>query len=106
MTHDRFCVVQGAIDSFRAAALRVVDEPVEDLAAEMAHADGVGVGKSDRYAYIGFLPIAVGDKLVDFPANILAGLPDKWEQVMANAFRQSFHFFRPITKDEIIALAI
>jgi len=57
----------------------VVDEPVENLAAEVTHADGVGVGKNDRYAYIRLLPITVGDKLVDFPSNILAGLPDEWE---------------------------
>ena len=78
--HPRLCVGPGAVDPLGAAAHRVVDQPVEDLAAEVAHANRVGIRKGDGDAQLGLLPVTVGDELVDFAADVLARLNDEGQE--------------------------
>ena len=64
----------------------MIDDPVNDLATEMTHADCVAVGEGDGDFYIRLLPAAIGDKLIDLASDVLARLHDKRQQFSGNSF--------------------
>jgi len=78
--HDLLGVDPGAIDAFRARPVDVVANPVQDVAAQMADADGVGVGKRDRHSNLGRFPASRLGQLVDFAADVLRRLPDAGQE--------------------------
>ena len=57
----------------------MIHQPVEDLAAEMAHSDRVRVREGDNDSDFGTSPISFGDELVDLTADVLSWLGDERE---------------------------
>ena len=88
IAHHFFGIDPRAIDSLGADAGCVVGEPVNDLASQMGHPDGVSIWKCDDDANIGMLPVAFVDELVDFAADVLTGLTHPGQQLAAHACPQ------------------
>ena len=86
--HDLFGIAPGAVDPFGDAAGRMVDKPIDDLAAEVAHPQGIGVGEGHGDPKVGLLPGTRMDQLVDLTADVLPGALNEREQFVADSMME------------------
>ena len=86
--HDVFSVGHGAVDAFGTDIGQFVAQGVDELAAQVRHADGVGVGEGDGHAGSGAMPVTIAHELVPLAPDVLGGLADERQEVAADALSE------------------
>jgi len=80
-----------AVGSFGDNPWHPIARPIQDLAAQVAHSQGVGVGERQYDPDGRPFPVTFVDELVDLTADVLGGLQDAGEQLRTDALAKVSH---------------